>query len=450
VRLFDRWLAFPLQPGDLAHRLPLGVTARVGLDLLAAPLRAGRAAQLRRALLLPTDQAPRPSAQAPRPFDLGPQLPDGQRDGRPPHRQRDGRPPDRHDGSADAWSPGRPSGAERATFAAVARAKVGPTVTDAFYLPYAAKVWGVPASELAGELARRRVGTDRPSALLRRVLAGRRLANRTFLYPRHGFGQLTAALAGAATRSGARLVPGATVSAIDVPAARGLPVRVGIAGGQSVSATTVFSTLPVGALAALRHPTLPGPVDAALRRLEQRAMVLVYLVLDQDRYTPFDAHYLPGASTPLTRLSEPKNYRDGPDPVGRTVLCAELPAWVGDPVWERDDEDLARLVVRTVCDLDLPTLRPVGHRVLRCPGVYPVLRAGHEDAWATVCHELRRAAADDGVVSFGRQGLHTHDNTHHALAMAWEAVDCLDTAGRFDGPRWQAALERFADHVVED
>ena len=78
---------------------------------------------------------------------------------------------------------------------------------------------------------------------------------------------------------------------------------------------------------------------------------------------------------------------------------------------------------------------------------YPVYRVGFEndlagvDNWARM---LRR------VVTFGRQGLFAHDNTHHALIMAYDAVDALRDDGRFDRYAWTAARQRFDRHVVED
>ena len=335
------------------------------------------------------------------------------------------------------------------TFMDVALARVGPTVARGFYAPYAAKIWGVPADELAAEVAARRVGTSSPGALLGRVLRSGGATTRTFLYPRLGFGQVTSALARAAVEAGARLWCSADVVGVTAGRAPGA-VGVTCRDGRTLRAATVFSTLPAATLCALTDPAPPEAVAGAARSLESRAMVLVYLVLDQARYTPYDAHYLPGAATPLTRLSEPKNYRDGPDPPERTVLCAEVPAWVGDGLWDRDDADLARLVADTISDLDLPAVHPVAHAVERRPAVYPVLRVGGEGAWDVVERHLRDLAVGHRIVSFGRQGLHAHDNTHHALAMAWEAVACLDPRGGFDAPRWAGALERFATHVVED
>ena len=56
----------------------------------------------------------------------------------------------------------------------------------------------------------------------------------------------------------------------------------------------------------------------------------------------------------------------------------------------------------------------------------------------------------DRVTSFGRHGLFAHDNTHHAMAEAWDAVDALGRDGRRDPARWAAARARFPRHVVAD
>lgn len=82
----------------------------------------------------------------------------------------------------------------------------------------------------------------------------------------------------------------------------------------------------------------------------------------------------------------------------------------------------------------------------RLPQAYPIYRTGYEtafdplDAWLT---------EESRLVSYGRQGLFAHDNTHHALFMAYRAVDCLRDGG-FDEAKWRAQREVFATHVVED
>jgi hypothetical protein len=54
------------------------------------------------------------------------------------------------------------------------------------------------------------------------------------------------------------------------------------------------------------------------------------------------------------------------------------------------------------------------------------------------------------MLSFGRQGLYVHDNTHHAIYMALAAVQCLRDDGSVDRTLWASKREIFEKHVVED
>jgi protoporphyrinogen oxidase len=333
------------------------------------------------------------------------------------------------------------------TFAEVVRAGLGPTMGDRFYFPYATKLFGAPPHELSGELARRRIGANSPGRLLSRVVGrGRATGRGTFLYPPTGFGAIAEVLAGAARAAGADLRCGWTVDGL---AARGdgWVVATTEPGGRAVDidASAVWSTVPVPALARLLDA--PHDVASAAARLRARGMILVYLVVERARWTPFDAHYLPSLATPISRVSEPKGYRDGDDPTDRTVLCAELPASPGDEHWVADDDALARRVVADLGAVGLPPVEPSAVVVRRLPAAYPVYDLGWDDALATV---ERWIASRPGITSFGRHGLHAHDNTHHALASARALVDCLRADGTVDPVRWQAARATFAAHVVED
>ena len=90
-------------------------------------------------------------------------------------------------------------------------------------------------------------------------------------------------------------------------------------------------------LAGLIQPELPEQDRNAERQLEYRSMILIYLVLDQNQFCLFDAHYFPGLEIPITRLSEPKNYSGVSEPPGTTVLCAEMPCGPQDTTWQASD-----------------------------------------------------------------------------------------------------------------
>ncbi len=228
------------------------------------------------------------------------------------------------------------------TTAEVLRSTLGPAVAEEFYEPYLTKLWGLPPQQLSGELARRRVGARSPFDLVRRALRTPGDASRTFLYPRHGYGQISEALADAAVSAGVDIHLGERVERIRLAAdSVQLSTEAGV-----VDAAYVWSTAPVGALVPMIDPAPPAEIFEAASDLEHRALVLVYLSIDRPMYTEFDAHYFPALDNPVSRLSEPKRYRDGDDPRDRTVLCAELPCSVGDPVWRSSDAELQAMVER--------------------------------------------------------------------------------------------------------
>jgi protoporphyrinogen oxidase len=334
---------------------------------------------------------------------------------------------------------------QKDTFDEVLRAGLGPTICKRFYFPYAEKIWGLAPHEISGEQARRRVTADSPLKIAARVIrgsgsgGGRGAAH--FWYPRRGYGQISEAFADAAADAGADVRLRTSATAVTEHEGH---VEVGTTAG-SVEARHVFSTIPVTALARAMSP--PHDVEVAARALRTRAMLLVYLVLDRARYTSYDAHYLPELFTPVTRVSEPKNYRDGDDPSGRTVLCAEIPCDRDDDLWQLSDDALAKVVGNALKGAELPEVHPTDVHVERLPFVYPIYDVGYEERFAVID---RWIGTHERVVTFGRQGLFAHDNAHHALAMAYAAVDCLVPNGGFDLARWTRAREGFAAHVVED
>jgi protoporphyrinogen oxidase len=218
--------------------------------------------------------------------------------------------------------------------------------------------------------------------------------------------------------------------------------------GLEVAAGHVLSTVPLPLLARMTEPAPPPEVLAAASNLRFRAMTLVYLVHEGGRWTGFDAHYLPGPETPVTRISEPANYRSTvDDPAGLTVLCAEIPGALGDPVWTAGDAELAELVTSGLARTGLPPVRLAGLTVRRLPHVYPVYELGYQ-RWLTGLDHW--AGGLERVSTLGRLGLFAHDNTHHALAMAADAVGLIGPDGHRDPIGWAAARRRWAGHVVED
>jgi protoporphyrinogen oxidase len=344
------------------------------------------------------------------------------------------------------------------SFASVMRANLGQTICEEFYFPYARKIWGAEPTELSPVQAQRRVAAGSFLKLMRKVMsavpglkppgAGR------FYYPRNGFGQISDAYAAAAQRAGAELLTGWRVMGL-VQQPDGWSVQVERGTGtdrrdvetRSIRADHVWSTLPITQLARMVRPAPPDAVMDATRGMEYRAMLLVYLTLPVRQFTEFDAHYFPESHIRITRLSEPRNYSVRAEPADSTTLCAELPCAPDDDRWRMTDAALGALVGEDLARAGIPLpASPTGVHVRRLRFAYPIYKRGYEHAFATLD---RWASQQRRLLSFGRQGLFAHDNTHHALRMAYAAADCLG-GDDFDLGRWGQYRSEFESHVVED
>ena len=93
---------------------------------------------------------------------------------------------------------------------------------------------------------------------------------------------------------------------------------------------------------------------------------------------------------------------------------------------------VADLVEETLRAADLPSVRRSDVVVRRMPNVYPVYRFATRITWpawtATPACRASRRSVD--------QRLFAHDNTHHAMDMAYEAADALRPDHGFDTLAW--------------
>lgn len=342
--------------------------------------------------------------------------------------------------------------AGKESFASVLEAGLGRTICKDFYFPYAVKMWGLSPEELSATQARRRVSAGSMQKMFRKVLSSvpglRTNGSGRFYYPRKGFGQISDSLCQAAQRSGAEFHLGATVKAVRVGDDTRRTVVWEQGGRKSeLHADHVWSTIPLTELIGCLEPAPPSKVVESTRHIRYRSMLLIYLVLGQDRFSEYDAHYFPETAIPITRLSETKNYHNVREPRDRTVVCAELPCFTSDTIWSLSDDELGGLLCQWLAEAGIPPTAPVIKvATQRLHQAYPVYQSDYETHLEEIDKYLEGI---DGLLSFGRQGLHAHDNTHHALFMAYAAVKCLCDSN-FDTLRWQSFRRIFDTHVVED
>lgn len=339
------------------------------------------------------------------------------------------------------------------SFSSVLYDGLGPTISENFYFPYVRKLWGLDPDKLAVTLAERRVSGSSIGKILGKMLRMipglRGETTGRFYYPREGFGQISKSMVAAAEGQGAGFCFGVNITRIEREGTRvtGIVTKDGETETRHAP-DQVYSTIPLTTVVKLMDPPPPPEVMMAAEAIRFRGMILVYLILETDRFTEYDAHYFPELSIPISRMSEPKNYNSATEPKGRTILCAELPCDPGEKWWDMTDEELGKQYCEWLGNLGLPVKVPVIRtETRRIAHAYPVYDLDYQRHFETVDNWL---SSLDGFLSFGRQGLFAHDNTHHAFAMAYAASDVLTEKGDIDRTAWAAYRHEFESHRVED
>lgn len=339
------------------------------------------------------------------------------------------------------------------SFSSVLYEGLGPTISENFYFPYVRKLWGLDPDELAVTLAERRVSSGSIGKIIMkmvRLLPG--LRNETagrFYYPRKGFGQISDEALLSAQSKGVDFRLNTNISRISRDGTKINAVYTDSDKGEMrEESDLVLSSIPLTSLVELMDPPAPKEVVDAARAIRFRGMILLYLVLETDQFTEYDAHYFPEISIPISRMSEPKNYSASGQPKGVTVLCAELPCDPDEKWWSMSDQELGDNFCEWLGKLGLPVTVNVRTCITRrLSHAYPVYDLDYQNRFELIDNWL---SSLDGLLVFGRQGLFAHDNTHHAFSMAYGAVDCIDESATVDRRKWEEYRKEFAMHTVED
>ncbi len=338
---------------------------------------------------------------------------------------------------------------EGSSFEDTLLAGLGKTISSRFYFPYAKKLWGLPPLELSPVQARKRIASGSIGKMIKKALSslkGSSGETGIFYYPRLGFGQIAEVTAASIKKKGARILYNVEATAVTIPA-NGRQGVVVTSSGERIDTDFLFTTIPVTEFIRLLQPVPQASVIEASEGLSFRSMIFCILEVKSSQYTPYDAHYFPGADICFSRLSEPENYSMAEKPASRTGLCFEIPCSDEDDIWRLGNDDILDMVLNDLRKTDLPKPEIAEFTIRRKKNVYPVY--DHDfSSRLEIIEKLLGSLTQ--TISLGRQGLFVHDNTHHTIEMGIAAADCLSSELHWDKKKWADYRELFDSHVVVD
>ncbi|MBP7778855.1 MAG: FAD-dependent oxidoreductase [Acidobacteria bacterium] len=297
-------------------------------------------------------------------------------------------------------------------FESFATRAYGPSLAQLFLLNYSEKLWGQPCAALSPRVSGGRLRGLQFSTLFTRPNRNATHLDGAFYYPARGYGRIVERIAevcGPDTiRCGARITrllhDGRRLTQVEVNGVERLPVD------------RVAATLPLSVVVRVLDPRPPGGILALADQVTFRHVALVAWFLARPSVTGYATVYFPEPTTPVTRVSEPRNRSPLMAPPNHTSLVAEVPCSEADDLWHGTDDAIVRTAAPALAALGwlLPD-EVKGTTVVRVPNAYPVLTIEAEQAAAELVHYLGRF---HNLHLLGRNGLFHYGWLHTMMRMA--------------------------------
>lgn len=301
-------------------------------------------------------------------------------------------------------------------------AQFGSQLYEMFFRRYTEKVWGMRCEQLSSDWVAQRSRGLSIWTVVQEAMSARKSQVTSlveeFMYPRDGYMRIPERMAEAIEGGGNAVVRRATVNQVICRGPNAIDVVYQTPDGpQSLRATDVVSTVPLGKLAQIVSPAADDAVLGAARELRFRDLITVNVKLRRRQVTPDTWLYIQDEDILFGRLHEPKNWSRAMVPDDEhTSLVLECFCTAGDPVWSLPDE---QVVQRCIEDLvqKLKFIEPrevVGWNVVRTRQAYPVYDLDYAGRVELIRTFLARLP---GMHIVGRGGTFRYNNADHSIEM---------------------------------
>jgi len=324
-----------------------------------------------------------------------------------------------------------------------------------FFKEYTEKVWGVPCNEISADWGAQRIKSLSVTKALWHAaksalgLTGGKAQQtsliESFIYPKHGPGQMWETVARRFEAQGGTLLMRQKVVSLDIHGGTVKSVHIEGSDGQrsTLECSHAISTMPIKELIAASRPAWSPEVQRIGDALEYRDFItvgLLYKKKDIPRKLDDNWIYIQEPGVNVGRVQVFNNWSPfmvaDPDTVwlGLEFFCVET-----DPLWRKSDDELRALAQREMREIELVSAETaLDSVVIRVPKAYP----GYFGEAYKQFDVLRRAL--DGVQNLflvGRNGMHRYNNQDHSMLTAKEAADQI-ASGRTDkNAIWQINVD---------
>ena len=314
------------------------------------------------------------------------------------------------------------------SFAQWATNRFGKRFFEAFFKSYIEKIWGIPCDELSAGWGEQRLQGLSLREVIKTALKGRKgaaskKANRNFLYPRLGAGQMWETAANKILEKGGGVFLDRRVQTIHWDET-GVTHVTGInRAGEffQQEGSHFLSSIPLRELLLSLDPPPPKAVADAARALRYRDFITVCLIVNREKVFPDTWIYVQDPGVKVGRVQNYKNWSAAMVPDAKvTSLGMEYFCFEGDNLWNATDYDVAHLAIREAAQVGLIRTAEVKDAfVVRMPKAYPIYDLHYQDHLKVIKEWVGQFA---NLQPVGRNGMHYDNGQDHSMMTAMLAA----------------------------
>ncbi len=303
----------------------------------------------------------------------------------------------------------------------------GRSLFEIYFRDYSEKVWGIGCNQISSEWVAKRIqGISLWKAIRTAITRMRKPQELTlsdrFYYPLEGIGELPRAILKATPH--ARLEINTEVVEIYHSERRITGLTVMTPGGlRRVKGSGYISTIPVTTLLRSLRPVPPEEIMNEAREVKYRDLIVVVVMLRQDRVTDLNWLYIPQKTVPFGRIHEPGNWSPIMSPPGKTHLVVEYFTSRGEDLWEMSDWALESLTTYHLEKLGIINSKNViGTETRRVSHAYPVFDLDYKKRMKKITTYL---SGFHNLILAGRTGGFEYLNMDEAILSGIAAAERL-------------------------
>lgn len=333
-----------------------------------------------------------------------------------------------------------------------------------FFKSYTEKVWGVPCNEISAAWGAQRIkGLSITKAIMHAVKKPFKKKDvsqkgvetsliEQFLYPKFGPGQMWETCAKKVVELGGELHYKTKVDQLHVEGDKIVGVTVIHENGEKrrIDGDYVFSTMPVNELIKAMDSEVPANVQEVAAGLQFRDFITVGMLVNKLKIketTPQGEQlvrdnwiYIQERDVLIGRLQIFNNWSKYLVANPNTVwLGLEYFCYENDDLWNKSDEDMAKLGQQELAKIDIIDENEVlDSTVIRVPKTYPAY-FGTYDRFSEIREYVDKF---DNLYLIGRNGMHRYNNQDHSMLAAMTAVDNICAGSTEKDNVWDVNTEQ--------